>query len=136
MREIKFRVWDKSDRRMIYDCKELDSAMTDYDILINLKGEIFLGADHCSDCCRLHVDRDDPTEDYIIMQYTGLKDKNGKEIYEGDVLKLQYKKAHPNIIVIRNYIEDTFHLEDELGWGDTRCIVIGNIYENPDLLEK
>jgi len=106
--------WDKKEKKM----------WNNDDFIIESTGELDLVLPYNSD-------------DYILMQYTGLKDKkNGKEIYEGDILKLQYKKAHPNIIVIRNYIEDTFHLEDELGWGNTRCIVIGNIYENPDLVEK
>ena len=89
-----------------------------------------------------------------LMQYTGLKDKNGKEIYEGDIVKVKLYKGEEEEYFLgkveyfgSNFIVDSdnnsdYHVYDLDGFGiDFKynledCEVIGNIYENPELLEK
>lgn len=101
-----------------------------------------------------------PEQDFKIMQYTGLKDKNGKEIYEGDVVEYQYlntleqevRKAEVKLLSIgdvnRNitaYYPFCYSISGSYKERDREitecyltpandCEVIGNIYENPELL--
>lgn len=83
-----------------------------------------------------------------IMQYTGLKDKNGKEIYEGDILKFDKQEWYRSPIKSYEDIEREPEHYSEVkwfrdGWSydgshsdlDTYCEIIGNIYENPELLK-
>ena len=105
MREIKFRLWDKYNKCMNYGDIEFLTPM------------------------------DSEDENSIIMQFTGLKDKNGKEIYEGDIVVLDhpdYFEAKENFTVTS---EQFFHDVSYLSGMDAEHIeVIGNIYENGDLL--
>lgn len=90
-----------------------------------------------------------PDEVTMLMQYTGLKDKNGIEMYEGDILKtnkrvgaVEWKDLEAcytmtyrdgRVTVYRTLSADE---GDETGYYCSWCEVIGNIYENPELLEK
>jgi uncharacterized phage protein (TIGR01671 family) len=71
----------------------------------------------------------------ILMQFTGLLDKNGKEIYEGDIVDSKlYDGTRKNYVV--EYRDGSFVIGlTELGKWIEDVIVIGNIYENPNLLE-
>lgn len=83
-------------------------------------------------------------EDCVLMQYTGLKDKNGKEIYEGDIVKLiadscRGDKFKPFIAGYVSFRSGSFYITDNavsrFRWEDYIVEVIGNIYENPELLD-
>jgi len=80
----------------------------------------------------------------VFLQYTGLKDKNGKEIYEGFIIEMEGWEPKRNIVGFANggfgfknsmsdyYHSDISYVETSRGNAAT---VIGNIYENPDLLK-
>ncbi|MCW0263111.1 YopX family protein [Fusobacterium vincentii] len=128
MREIKFRAWLKEKKEMI------DNARPDFFCkqLHYLRGNSAGGQDV------LGVS----TEDIELMQYTGLKDMREKEIYEGDVLsngndEKPYKVIFENGSYRAEFEEDfeeySFDLIDVVAQG---CEIIGNIYENPELIRK
>lgn len=113
MREIKFRAWDKN-HKIMYPFELIELP---YSENVNLDGQ-FDGL----------IERG-----YVFMQYTGLHDKNGKNIYEGDIVKGNYLKC----IGVVKYSEKfcRFQIDD---WATITPSdiyeVIGNIYENPELL--
>lgn len=137
MREIKFRGYSKS-----------FSMMFDYDMLEMASAGMV-------DICKRELKKIDPEatelqmglflptedEDLILMQYTGLKDKNGIEIYEGDILnygtygnyKVVYNKSSFKIQKVY-FLNGNLHLLEDCYLDEIE--VIGNIYENSELLEK
>ena len=78
---------------------------------------------------------------YPVQQYTGLNDKNGKEIFEGDIVKFKDLYASTNgqeLIgaIIFNKAAFWAQVKSNYFYFDTEPEVIGNIYENPELLKK
>lgn len=129
MREIKFRAWDKVDGRMLYrevfDRNWYATPAND-DIRAISFGDRF----------RLEL------MDVIAMDFTGLKDKNGKDIYEGDVLIYIGTNISSMVVKFDNgcFVGEgpfnTLPLKSYLGATDFESIeIIGNIYENPELLK-
>jgi len=134
MREIKFRAWLKEDRKM-EDVKTID--FTDKSIQYLEKNE-FINA---------YLLRRVSFDDVELMQYIGLKDKNGKEIYEGDIIKYKfpYDKRLKHISPVKFLeTEASFGIKDRYGneiplytiSANNYFEVIGNIYENKNLLEE
>lgn len=124
----KLRAWDKEDKKMSYGELEYFDDMIGYRF-----GHFCLGADY----------------EVEIMQYTGLKDKNGVEIYEGDILKGQIVNNYHRVAVV-DFSEGCFifkefwrdglltEFEEESNSLDFyyNLEILGNIYENPELLEE
>ena len=80
-------------------------------------------------------------DDIVLMQSTGLTDKNGKEIFEGDVVKMAKNVySEPTYYEVVRHRGGAYRLESkqygcELWLRHTDCEIAGNIYENPELLE-
>lgn len=129
MRDIKFRVWDNERNAM------LNSKSVDIDFF---EGKIEI----TSDTIRYDEVYTDEIKDFELMQYTGVKDKNGREIYEGDIITITLDTG--NVITgsvgmnngqwsIKYY--DRYYSLVSI-WYEMQPEVIGNIYENPKLLER
>lgn len=126
MREIKFRAWHKEEK--------IIGEVLGIDILHK---EIFFSNEDVD--CYEHTD----FKDIELMQYTGLKDKNNKEVYEGDIVKLranhgigvikyydewgafvvEYIKPRPLVVLGMNYYKEDIE-------------ILGNIYENSELIKE
>ena len=123
---FKFRVFDKEKQKMMYE----NSDFSDY-----CKDE-WWGYEEQMALAALYV-FDNP-EHYILMQSTGLKDKNGKLIYEGDIVKDINIPSYFYIVV---WFKGGFYLKSTISnsflvFDTTQQEVIGNIYENKELLNE
>lgn len=151
MREIKFRAWDKENEVMVYSDKSF--PLSEYRFGIDLIYREGITLTKLSD--RTNVTYEEGEEgfindfekvDAIIMQYTGAKDSNGNKIYENDIVKVEdyfgedmigkviYDETEACYWLMkgdeRNHFRMTFDLESYVH------VIIGNIYENPGLLEE
>ena len=125
MREIKFRAWDKEMEEM-HNVDRIQFDVDEIDVIIK-KNE---GSEHFYAI---------PFQEIELMQYTGLKDKKGREIYEGDILKNSQGYLEKVIFINGSFrvTSITFpNISIYLLSSYGGCIeVIGNIYKNPELLE-
>ena len=117
-REIKFRAWLENSKRMVEVCN----------IAFHNK-EITYQEDLCGDFYS------EKTDSFILMQYTGLKDTKDVEIYEGDIVEYYDKLYEIKWMFSGFYLHDPKGGFIELAECDECCEVVGNIYENPELLE-
>ena len=121
MRLIKFRAWDG--HKMIMP---KDNAY--YQHYISMCGSIVQKSSEGMDCFG-GGDRWARVELLELMQFTGLQDAEGVDIYEGDVFLPLYNRL-PKLAVI--YKNGKFNISN---FSHAKCKVIGNIYQNPELLE-
>lgn len=147
MREIKFRVW--TGQHLIYQ-------NTNNVPIYDMPGKKEL-KDFYKDSANIYYEEDDSSDrgHYILkfystdlMQYTGLKDKNGKEIYEGDIISYKYYKGfsgiEKEIIAKIEFVNGCFGFYEYKNEYDEyfnrddldKTTVIGNVYENPELLKQ
>ena len=128
MRDIKFRAWDKVLKYML-----------PFGNYVDMEGQVWEEVREVHNTPNTEIE---PVDRIILMQYTGLKDTNGKEIYEGDIIKLsRYWADH-----LQTGCAEVFYTP--LATFDIACSmvvkwdfysiakegeVIGNIYENPEL---
>ena len=142
-REIKFRGIPLRDADDIYEIADYDGTFVYGYYIKNGDGALIVG-DQTKELDDVGLSR--WFEDVVpetVGQYTGLKDANGKEIYEGDIVKSSYKYAQPKISQVIMEDGNSYILGEDLATGNEMLVsghineieVIGNVHTNPELLE-
>lgn len=138
-REIKFRAWDNEYKNMNY--KVLVGIYGDWEKVKDDKNytacAMWIEPDKVDYKCDPHWTHFEPYhKDIHLMQYTGLKDKNGVEVYEGDKVMFDYEWTKPDEIGVITWNKDTasFQIKGHIPSSSMKHLdrmkVIGNIYEN------
>ena len=128
-RIIKFRAWDKEKKKWV-DLEHL--------FLNPCTGNVMIDTDNSCldpDCCGGPYPNYQDTDRYETTQFTGLLDKNGKEIYEGDIVR--YKDVRPLAVEwdekFAQFVTRPSRTIQYFIAGDVE--IIGNVYEHPELIE-
>lgn len=121
MKTNKFRVWDKLAERFIRPDKGFQGHY-----VLDLNG-------------RFHdLGNGSGGDEYVVQQYTTLKDKNGKDIYEGDIVRGEFfDEEYRHVEIIEHEVVfhgGAFNIAGS-NWHKPSLEIIGNIFENPELLK-
>ena len=134
---FRFRIWDTEKKELIYDAENA------YDYMRPCSGGKIIEADCFGDVLA--------NKRYIVEQCTGLKDENGKLIYEGDIVRIFYDHFNGTFTekevvgpvnwkcgtwIVNNSLLNHSPEYDETHLKSAAVEVIGNIHENPELLEE
>ena len=140
MREIKFRAWDKKKKKMVYPSRLFGHNA-------GIPSKLYATEVRDKEGFFYSITKNQ----IILMQCTGLKDKHGKEIYEGDIVKIIYSTSRmntPEIIVeqvkfVNGAFMPFYWLREHENYEIDNLInvtkniqVVGNVFENPELLRK
>lgn len=134
---LKFRIWSKKYKLFTSDPRWPNNQYLHEQFLISPDGEVWLLVGDGDNYFR---SLDSSDSEYIVQRATGLKDKNGKEIHEGDILKYKFN----NLTAIKVQVQQgdcawiLYDVEYKCHIGHLSCAVksyeiIGNILENPEL---
>ena len=117
MNEIQFRIWDNTNKIMYY---ESPKTKTGLQVFFDENMTAFDSYEGCHDL---------PSEEFIPLQYIGLKDKKGKKVFIGGVVLMWGVEV---------LIEDLVHVHYLMAecMLDGTCEIIGNIYENPGMVTR
>lgn len=135
MRDIKARVWDYEEEKML-ELITIGCSREDRWGPLYIKNNIING---------LYDNNGDHHDNYVIMQWIGRTDKNGTDIYEGDVVRCPWDSKKFQVVRYNlEYLGYTPFITDggcgccsddrEVGWRPESSEVIGNIYQSPALL--
>jgi uncharacterized phage protein (TIGR01671 family) len=123
MEVIKFRAWDEQNKTMHYDFQFIKSGNEGNDWIIFVSDKQPLTSNW----------KENPffSQQLKITQFTGLLDKNGKEIYEGDIIK-EFWVGRNDVFEVKKWYKILWYNSTYAGntWE-----IVGNIYENPDLIK-
>jgi len=125
-RKIKFRAWDKEEKVMIDADSFALTNINDFEPISELFESL--------------------QEHFVLMQYTGFMDENGKEIYDGDILVYERNYCIPESCIVF-WAKESGWVVDIQGndydgveplseFNEDELKIVGNIYENPELMEK
>lgn len=122
---FKFRVWEK-DQKIMKECAQITLDKDQKGSMCDVKGKVTAHLVY--------------QPHYVLMQCTGLKDKNGKLIYEGDICEYEFEEIGKQKAIIefnKKYAAFLMKPLNDFQYANMNdCEVFGNIYENPELLKE